>query len=371
MNTTRKTLGRGLGDLMSEVAQAEKPLAASIDRAFLQIPVESFPGTEDGAGQPPERSDTLVQSLKVHGVLQPILVRRQESGYAVIDGRKRLQAARELGMKTIPALVLNNPGADSAVLASEANRRIEGGPPSPAPVPEPPTPIRIIAPVPDWRRDWRLPSAFAAAAGMALVLGIGGTLWLSRGVPEPLPVVPGPVEASSEQSADAPAAVPDAGVGGIAAAEPAEPAAPEREAPPWIADLSMSGVQATWTNEAIVVAFDRPIFARYAALAPDSGQILRGLAAVFARSEAALRIRICGHTDDTPVRAGGPYADNFAVGMARAVRVVEFLRREGGLTNVDFVVASAGESNPVHPNDSVEGRQKNRTVTLEVEEAVR
>ncbi len=381
MNASRKTLGRGLGDLMVEVSQGEKPLSASSDRAFLQLPVEGVSedwngnGTAQSKDAPP---DTLLQSLRTHGVLQPILARKQERGYVVIDGRKRLRAARELGMKTIPALILNNPEADATILAAEANRRPEEIQPIPAPAATQPecAPGTLPAagssecvPAPAMVRhtDWRIRILFASAIMAALLFGIAGTLWFINAVPTPwddnAPVERSPRGVGSASPKTAAAGVPDKAV--VPSVAPLELAP---RTPGWAIKLAVNGVRVIQTNAAVAITFDRPVFTRYVALAPEAGAVLDNLAAALNASGASLQVRVCGHTDDAPVRAGGPYRDNYAVGLARAVEVVEYLRHEGGLTNAEFTAVSAGESDPPYANDSVEGRLKNRTVTMEVAE---
>jgi ParB family chromosome partitioning protein len=53
--------------------------------------------------------DELAQSVKEHGVLQPIVVRRKGDGmYELIAGERRFRAAKIAGMTTIPSLVRNS-----------------------------------------------------------------------------------------------------------------------------------------------------------------------------------------------------------------------------------------------------------------------
>jgi ParB/RepB/Spo0J family partition protein len=49
----------------------------------------------------------LIDSIRDMGVLEPILVRQKEEEYEVIAGRRRLEAARSIGLQTIPASVLD------------------------------------------------------------------------------------------------------------------------------------------------------------------------------------------------------------------------------------------------------------------------
>ena len=54
-----------------------------------------------------EDIESLAQSLKEHGLLQPILVaKKPEGGYLLIAGERRLRAAKKLGWFTIPAIVV-------------------------------------------------------------------------------------------------------------------------------------------------------------------------------------------------------------------------------------------------------------------------
>lgn len=47
----------------------------------------------------------LTDSIKEHGVLQPILVVKQKNGYTIVAGERRWRAAKKAGLKTIPALI--------------------------------------------------------------------------------------------------------------------------------------------------------------------------------------------------------------------------------------------------------------------------
>lgn len=47
----------------------------------------------------------LADSIKKHGILQPLIVTRQASGYELVSGERRLRAARLAGLRTVPAIV--------------------------------------------------------------------------------------------------------------------------------------------------------------------------------------------------------------------------------------------------------------------------
>lgn len=57
----------------------------------------------------------LAQSLRLHGMLQPIVVRRSQEGYELIAGERRLRAAIAVGLTSIPALVREATPLESAL----------------------------------------------------------------------------------------------------------------------------------------------------------------------------------------------------------------------------------------------------------------
>lgn len=48
---------------------------------------------------------TLRESIKQHGLIQPIVVRKTDTGYQLVAGERRWRACKELGLQTIPAIV--------------------------------------------------------------------------------------------------------------------------------------------------------------------------------------------------------------------------------------------------------------------------
>jgi len=107
-----KGLGRGLDALLSggdEAATKESLQTLSIDRLR--------PGKYQPRTRMDEASlDELAQSIKEHGVMQPVLVRPVEGGgFEILAGERRWRAAQRAGLKDLPALI--KPVPDSAALA--------------------------------------------------------------------------------------------------------------------------------------------------------------------------------------------------------------------------------------------------------------
>ena len=68
-----------------------------------------------------EGLEELAASIKEHGVLQPLSVRRSTQGYELISGERRLRAARIAGLREVPCLVAQVGEEDSALLALMEN----------------------------------------------------------------------------------------------------------------------------------------------------------------------------------------------------------------------------------------------------------
>ena len=70
----------------------------------------------------------LVRSIAAHGIVQPLIVRRDGDGYRLIAGRKRLAAARAAKLSRVPCLVHQVDDVQAEALARAEQLRVEGGP---------------------------------------------------------------------------------------------------------------------------------------------------------------------------------------------------------------------------------------------------
>ncbi len=97
-----------------------------------------------------------------------------------------------------------------------------------------------------------------------------------------------------------------------------------------------------------------------ASLQPGALAVLRQVAGVLGREE--LSIEVEGHTDNIPI-ATGQFPSNWELSSARASSVARLLG-EGGVPARRLAVIGRGANQPLAPNDSPEGRAKNRRVTI-------
>ncbi|OQB13152.1 MAG: Chromosome-partitioning protein Spo0J [Firmicutes bacterium ADurb.Bin193] len=101
---SKRVLGKGLGALLGDIQTAEEIGSANV----IELKISSV---EPNKNQPrkmfdDEKLEILADSIKKHGVIQPILVKDMGNGYyQIIAGERRWRASRKAGLKTIPAIV--------------------------------------------------------------------------------------------------------------------------------------------------------------------------------------------------------------------------------------------------------------------------
>ena len=103
-----KTLGRGLSALLGDMDDYVSE--NNLQKSSNEVSVNSL---KAGRMQPrhyfnEEKMQTLIESVRQKGVLQPLLVREIESGfYEIIAGERRWRAAKEAGLTNIPVIIVS------------------------------------------------------------------------------------------------------------------------------------------------------------------------------------------------------------------------------------------------------------------------
>lgn len=155
MSQRRSALGRGLGALISSPQpNSDKPPAsrrdgrpaAAEDQSPSSTPLSvdtvlRTPEAETAASGPaeldiklvdpnpeqprrefePESLERLAQSIRQHGVLQPVVVRKAGERYELVMGERRFRASQLAGRATLPAVILDVDPADRLELAIVEN----------------------------------------------------------------------------------------------------------------------------------------------------------------------------------------------------------------------------------------------------------
>lgn len=114
--TARKTggLGRGLASLIPQRPGGASPAEIAIDR-IRHNPFQPRRSTDATA------LESLAESIRAHGVLQPIIVVGTLDGYQLIAGERRLRAAKMADLERIPAIVRDASEQDQLELALVEN----------------------------------------------------------------------------------------------------------------------------------------------------------------------------------------------------------------------------------------------------------
>jgi len=117
--TKRRSLGRGLDALLSASAQAD-PHASKSNLRELPVDLLSRGQFQPRVDMHEETLKELAESIRVQGVVQPIVVRsigraNGETRYEIVAGERRWRAAQLAGLDTVPALIRDIP--DEAAVA--------------------------------------------------------------------------------------------------------------------------------------------------------------------------------------------------------------------------------------------------------------
>ena len=124
----RRQLGRGLAALFGEAG--EGALAGAAAGPQRLVPIERI---RPGALQPRRRFaeaelDTLAQSIREKGILQPLLVRSltaQETDFELIAGERRWRAAQRVGLHDVPIIIRQISDSDALEIALVENLQRE------------------------------------------------------------------------------------------------------------------------------------------------------------------------------------------------------------------------------------------------------
>ena len=123
MASNTKGLGKGLAALLGDNVMDNEE-----EKASLYLPISQV---ESCAGQPRKQFDPdaladLADSIREHGIIQPLTVRKLQSGYyQIIAGERRWRAARMAGLDQVPAIVIEADDRKAMELAMIENLQRE------------------------------------------------------------------------------------------------------------------------------------------------------------------------------------------------------------------------------------------------------
>ena len=99
-NSKRKVFGDAVDLLMEDMEEVTMP------RGVQMVPVKNIQAFHDHPFHlyEGERLEDMVQSIRDHGVLNPVIVRKAARGYEMLAGHNRTNAAKIAGLTEIPAI---------------------------------------------------------------------------------------------------------------------------------------------------------------------------------------------------------------------------------------------------------------------------
>ncbi len=115
--TKRKALGKGLEQLFNSeqldfdsIDKIEEKIVESVSAGkndIVDIPIDEI---RSNPYQPrtyfePESLKELSESIKIHGVVEPVIVKKAIHGYELVAGERRCKASKMAGLETVPAIV--------------------------------------------------------------------------------------------------------------------------------------------------------------------------------------------------------------------------------------------------------------------------
>lgn len=113
-------LGRGLSSLIPERAGATEIETRSGVEEIAVTRISANPYQPRRHFRESELAE-LAESIKVHGIIQPVVLRPWESDFQLVAGERRVRAARLAGLKTVPAIIKSMSDREAMELALVEN----------------------------------------------------------------------------------------------------------------------------------------------------------------------------------------------------------------------------------------------------------
>jgi ParB family chromosome partitioning protein len=105
--------------------EEEGELTSDVKFVMLKLQDIFLPASQPRKYFSPEAMDSLVASIEVEGILQPVLVRPLDVGYELVAGERRYRAAQMLGMEELPAIIRTLDDKEAKVISLTENLQRE------------------------------------------------------------------------------------------------------------------------------------------------------------------------------------------------------------------------------------------------------
>ena len=115
----KKRLGRGLGSLIGNIDDVTSPEIDDKGNGMVELDIDRI---QRGKYQPrqvfePESLQELADSIRVQGIVQPIVVRPEGQHFELVAGERRWRAAQLAGLQKVPAVIRELDSKSAAAIA--------------------------------------------------------------------------------------------------------------------------------------------------------------------------------------------------------------------------------------------------------------
>ena len=122
---TKSTLGRGLNSLIP-LSKPAGESGGSVHATGERVKKVSVNDIKPNPRQPRtdfdrESLEELIESIKVHGIIQPLIVQQNKNGYQLIAGERRLRASKVVGLPSVPVIIRSATDQENLELALVEN----------------------------------------------------------------------------------------------------------------------------------------------------------------------------------------------------------------------------------------------------------
>lgn len=133
--------------------------------------------------------------------------------------------------------------------------------------------------------------------------------------------------------------------------------------------LDLPGVTVRHDGPVVVATFEEGLFSEGDRLGSRARELLTSVGRRLELQAGEIAVHVIGYSDDLTPWAESDFRDNAALGLSRALAVVEHLRASTTLPAEVFHVRTGGARSPPYPNNSPANRARNRTVVLRITKA--
>ncbi len=107
MEMTKPRLGRGLASLLGDMGEESSQVDGKMNSCEIAVSSIQLNPYQPRKSFDDDEISQLSESIRLHGILQPLVVRKTGEDFQLIAGERRLRAARKIGLNEVPVHIVN------------------------------------------------------------------------------------------------------------------------------------------------------------------------------------------------------------------------------------------------------------------------